>query len=69
MDPNQQEIFMEYIEHWMEAVGRCQLRSMGSYSKEEIGVDINVTYIQPALMLINIVDFSQIKNCLSFVYS
>lgn len=69
MDPNQQEIFMEYIEHRMEAVGRCQLWSMGPYSKEEIGVDINVTYVQPALMLINIVDFSQIKNCLSFVDS
>jgi hypothetical protein len=69
VDPYQQKVFMKNIEHGMQAMCGGQLGGMSPYPIEQVGVDIDEGDVQPALVLIDVVYLSQVKNCLSFVDS
>jgi len=60
---------MEDVKHRVEAVSNRQFLCVSPDTKMQERIDINIANIQPALMLIDIVDFSEIKNGLSFVDS
>jgi hypothetical protein len=69
VDPYQQKVLVKNIEHGMQAMSGCQLGGVCPNTIEQVGVDIDEGDVQPALVLIDVVYLSQIKNCLSFVDS
>ena len=69
VDPYQQKVLMKNIEHGVQAMSGSQLGGVSPYTIEKVRVDIDEGDVQPALVLIDVVYLSQIKNSLSFVDS
>jgi len=67
MDPNKQEILVEYIEHWVQAMRQSQLWRMSPDAVKQVRVYINIADVKPWLVLINIFNLLLVKYGLSLV--
>ena len=67
MDPNKQEILVEYIEHWVQAMRQSQLWRMSPDAVKQVRVYINIAYVKPWLVLINIFNLLLVKYGLPLV--
>jgi len=67
MDPNKQEILVEYIEHRVQAMRQSQLWRMSPDAVKQVRVYINIADVKPWLVLINIFNLLLVKYGLPLV--
>ena len=63
VDPNQQKVLVEDVEHRVEAMCHRKLLSVSSDAVKQVWIHVDVTDVEPGLVFVDVVYFLLVKYC------